>query len=85
MEFPRLQCPFCDAENQVRMISPGPDAPRWVESCAACKSYLKMVDERKLPAETEVIPLVEEVATLYLDFIAEKQGCRPTLPYVAMR
>ena len=58
---------------------------RWIETCQSCNRYLKTIDERKLPEGEEIIPVVEATATLYLDLIAEQEGCRSGEPYVAIR
>lgn len=81
--FLRTRCPFCGADNALQTISEGKDAPRWIEHCSRCQSYLKVADPQRL--RQAVIPLVEAVWTLYLDIIAEREGCRPNPPYVALR
>jgi len=83
-EYPRMKCPFCGELGALEIIRESESAQRWIESCGSCRSYVKNSDERKL-AQAGLIPLLESVSTLYLDFIAEKQGCSRNLPYVAMR
>jgi FdhE protein len=81
--FRRNRCPFCNTENSLEIITESAEAPRWIESCSNCKGYLKTLDQRRLG--DQIIPLVEAIQTLYLDLIAEREGCPPGLPYVAIR
>ncbi len=46
----------------------------WIEVCEKCKRYIKTVDEGKLSENEDVLPLVEDTATLYLDLIAQREG-----------
>jgi len=82
-EFSRTRCPFCDANNSLEIITEGEKNPRWIESCDQCKYYLKTFDQRRLG--DQIIPLLEAIQTLYLDFIAEREGCSPGLPYIAIK
>ncbi|HUT53311.1 MAG TPA: formate dehydrogenase accessory protein FdhE [bacterium] len=82
-EFPRLKCPFCAKEGALEIIREN-DAPRWIETCGSCRRYLNSTDTRQLGMDAEWIPLLEAIANLYLDLIAEKQGCQRNLPYVAI-
>ena len=74
--FRRLQCPFCGNSDQekLRFFFDEADPVRRVEVCDVCKGYLKAVDARK--AKREVTLFVENLATLHLDFIAEREGFR---------
>jgi len=84
-EFARLECPFCGNQGELDVLSVDGDDPYSIESCSTCKGYLKTVDRRKLPEDHPVVPLVETIATLYLDLIAETEGCSRGLPYAALR
>lgn len=84
-EFARMACPFCGNGRALGVLSPGSDEGRWIETCEHCRGYLKTLDERKLPADETLVPLVEAVATLYLDLIAEKEGYAGGPPYSALR
>jgi len=84
-EFARLQCPFCEAEGNLSVLSPDEAAPYTIETCDRCRGYLKTVDSRKLSDDRPVASLVHACATLHLDMIAEAEGCRRGLPYAAMR
>ena len=70
--FPRLQCPFCGNRDQhaLGFLGITGDEVRSVETCGNCRRYIKTVDEDKLAADEEVMPLVEDAATLYLDLVA---------------
>lgn len=72
--FPRLLCPFCGNSNhsELRHFYIGEDKARRVDVCDQCKRYIKATDERSLGRE--VIPQVEEVSTIPLDYIAVKEG-----------
>jgi formate dehydrogenase maturation protein FdhE len=59
--------------------------PRWVEMCGQCRGYLKTVDEHRLPGAERIIALAEAMATLYLDLLAEKEGCTTAPPYSALQ
>jgi len=84
--FGRLACPFCASEDEAtltRLTVAGEDARR-IEACDRCRHYLKVIDRRGLPEAEPFIPLVEEVAGLYLDLVAEKEGYLGSLPYAAV-
>jgi len=85
--FGRLACPFCardDGATLTRLTVDGEDA-RWIEACDRCRHYLKVIDRRSLPEAEPFTPLVEEVAGLYLDLVAEKEGHLGNLPYAALK
>ncbi len=84
-EFARLTCPFCGDQRVLDVLSMGEDDPCSIETCSGCKSYLKTVDERKLPDDQTVLPLVQATATLHLDLIAQQEGYATALPYSALR
>jgi hypothetical protein len=73
---PRLMCAFCGTRDQdvLSILSLAEDDPRWVETCDACRRYLKTVDGRLLPASHANNPRAEDARTLYLDMIAEREG-----------
>jgi FdhE protein len=83
--FARLACPFCGTEDEsplTRLTIAG-EAARWIEACDACRHYLKVIDRRRAE-RGPFVALVEEVAGLYLDLVAEKEGYLPNLPYAAL-
>jgi FdhE protein len=84
--FGRLDCPFCtdsDESTLIRLEIPGDEA-RWIEACDRCRHYLKVIDRRRLTERHEFIPLVEEVAGLYLDLVAEGEGYLRKPPYASI-
>ncbi|HUT93149.1 MAG TPA: formate dehydrogenase accessory protein FdhE [Thermoguttaceae bacterium] len=84
--FGRLACPFCASEDEAtltRLTVAGEDARR-IEVCDRCRHYLKVIDRRGVPEAEPFIPLVEEMAGLYLDLVAEKEGYLRNLPYAAV-
>jgi FdhE protein len=83
--FARLGCPFCGrAAGELERLDIPDEPVRWIEACRVCGHYLKTIDCRSLPAERGFLPLVEEVAGLHLNLIAEREGYRPGPPYAAM-
>ncbi|RZB34688.1 MAG: FdhE protein [Desulfobacteraceae bacterium Eth-SRB1] len=72
----RILCPFCDNKDheQLRYIKADGEEGYRVYLCDKCKRYLKTVDERTI--ENVVDLDMEDVATLHLDIIAEKEGYR---------
>jgi len=73
--FPRLLCPACRNSDQSRlaMITLDENASRWIELCHVCHRYVKTVDQRRLAEAGSLSPAVEEVASLFLDVIAEDE------------
>ena len=50
-------------------------SPYRIDVCEQCKRYIKTLDERKGGDEKRAfIPSVEDLATMYLDIVAEKEG-----------
>jgi FdhE protein len=82
--FARLSCPFCGGQEALGVLSVEGTDRCSMETCDTCKRYLKTVDERTLPEEERVVPLVETTATLHLDLIAEREGYSRGLPYAAL-
>jgi len=83
---PRLGCPFCGSDQPEALVQLHVDgvAARWLEGCTQCRRYLKTIDARQLPPGETPIALVEDVAGLWLDLVAEREGFRAGLPYAAM-
>ncbi len=73
--FMRLKCPFCENDDHKMLryfyTQSGGTANR-VDVCEKCKRYIKTVDAREMGGE--VIPIVEDMGTLYLDVLAQKEG-----------
>jgi FdhE protein len=81
--FLRLKCAFCGNTDHEKLqyLYLEEDRGRRVDVCDSCKKYIKTFDERVLGRE--VIPHIEEVATIHLDFAAKKEGYIPGAQYVA--
>ncbi|MGQ0605176.1 MAG: formate dehydrogenase accessory protein FdhE, partial [Anaerolineales bacterium] len=79
--YPRLRCAFCDNKDhhQLGYITvEGEEAKYSVQTCAVCRNYLKVVVTFD-PIPVDML-VVENLATLHLDVIAEKRGyIRPAL------
>jgi len=83
--FHRVQCPFCEAQQTIEMLTVTEKPVHWIDRCTGCNTYLKTIDERTFSESTSAIALVEATATLYLDLIADDQGAIGPLPYCALR
>ena len=72
--FLRLCCPFCGNSDQKKLkhFHVGEDEAHQVDVCEVCHRYIKTTDERRL--DKEVIPQVEDVATMSLDYLAAREG-----------
>lgn len=81
---PRAQCPFCGGTTALGSLEEPDDRARWLETCGECRRYVLTVDARTPGRKGPVLPLVEVVAGLYLDLIAEAHGCRRGIPYAAL-
>lgn len=73
--FKRTQCPFCENEERRKfkyLYTEDEGHAYRVETCQKCKKYIKTVDTEEL--DEEVIAPVEDIGTLYLDVLAQKEG-----------
>ncbi len=73
--FMRIECPFCLNKDQktLRYFFVDEDSPHRVDVCEKCRRYIKTIDERKAE-EGETFLLIEDIATTYLDVLAEREG-----------
>jgi FdhE protein len=73
--FPRATCAGCGEEDPKCMESFLVEEQRRarVDTCTSCRGYIKTFDLRE-PGGVEVIPLVDDVATLTLDIWAQQHG-----------
>jgi FdhE protein len=82
--YPRVTCPSC-GEDDSRLIESflveGRRSVR-VDTCATCRGYIKTFDLRERGA-VEIVPLVDDVATLTLDVWAQQRGFSRSVPSVA--
>ena len=71
--FQRLQCPFCDTQDQNALAYFTDDEGRYrLYVCEHCKHYLKTIDLRQ--AKDEVLLPLERLYSLDLDRQAREQG-----------
>ena len=74
-KFMRLKCPFCETEDDKELryfYAEGEGKAHRVDVCEKCKRYIKTLDIREMAGE--VIPIIEDMGTLYLDVLAQKEG-----------
>lgn len=71
--YPRIKCPYCgNADPETLSYFTAGDGPTRVGVCRNCSRYLKTRDSRLGNAD---VPLeAEDLATLHLDLLAEKEG-----------
>lgn len=79
--FKRIMCPFCGNEDQnslryffVEGDSAAEKSAFRVDVCDRCKTYIKTLDERKLPEGEKPDLYLENLNTIYLDILAQKDG-----------
>ena len=70
----RMMCYHCgNSEHQtLRYFYTQEEEKYRIDVCDKCKHYLKTLDSRKF--EGEIVPSVEDIATLHLDILAEREG-----------
>ena len=80
--FQRLCCPFCknSDHNKLRFLTTDFREELRIDVCEKCKGYIKTIDERKTGHEEATIFLKENVASVYLDVVAEENGYVKHLP-----
>jgi formate dehydrogenase accessory protein FdhE len=83
--FARATCPNCRQHHPDRLGVFVNERWPWarVDSCDACKSYIKTFDLRQ-PGSNEIVPLVDDVATLSLDLWAVERGFHPLGPVLTL-
>jgi FdhE protein len=72
---PRLQCMYCGNEDHRTLKHFSPESNREtarVEACDRCHTYLKVITAF-VPSSPEML-IVEDLAMLHLDYIAEERG-----------
>ena len=77
----RVKCPFCGTEdhNSLRyfFVEEDPTSDKGafrVDVCDECKSYIKTLDEKKLPESEKPDLYLENLGTLFLDVLAQRDG-----------
>jgi len=79
--FKRLGCPFCENvdHKKLRYFNTEADGKAYrVDVCDECKKYIKTIDIREV--KENVVPIVDDIGTLHLDMIAEKEGYSRGVP-----
>lgn len=73
--FPRAVCAVCGEEDPRNLGAYFTEEERWVrlDVCQTCHGYVKTFDLREAGG-LDVVPLVDDVATLTLDLWAGEQG-----------
>ena len=82
--YPRVTCAVCGEDDPRLMesfIVEGQRSVR-VDTCATCRGYIKTFDLRELGA-VDLVPLVDDVATLALDVWAQQRGFSRSAPSLA--
>ena len=74
--YMRLKCPFCRNKDQKSLkFLEEEGSPYRIDLCGKCKRYIKTLDERKGGGDKRsYIPSIEDIATMYLDLVAKKEG-----------
>jgi FdhE protein len=73
--FNRLKCPFCENgdHEKLRYFYTEKEGRSYrVDVCDNCKRYIKTIDTKALGIE--FIPVLEDIGTLHLDILAQKEG-----------
>jgi FdhE protein len=75
--FARATCPWCGEDDSRRVGSFSPEGERLVriDACDSCHTYMKTFDLRERGGR-DIVPLVDDVATLALDVWAHEKGLR---------
>lgn len=73
--FARATCPACGEDDSRKVGAFSPEGERSVrlDACDTCLVYVKTFDLRE-PGSKDVVPLVDDVATLTLDVWAHEKG-----------
>jgi formate dehydrogenase accessory protein FdhE len=75
--YARITCALCGEEDSRLIESFLVEGRRSVrvDTCATCRGYVKTFDLRQ-PGAVDIVPLVDDVATLTLDVWAQQRGLR---------
>jgi formate dehydrogenase accessory protein FdhE len=73
--FSRAVCPECGEHHPDHLALYNNDRWPWarIDSCLTCRSFIKTFDLRQ-PGAGAVVPLIDDLATVTLDFWAVEQG-----------
>ena len=78
--FPRIKCTYCQNTDQKSLKyfsleeEKGIKEKDRVSVCQKCMKYIKTIDTRKFTGEKESDLQIEDLTTLHLDLLAEREG-----------
>jgi FdhE protein len=74
--FERLKCPYCFNEDQkaLNYFFIEEETAYRLDTCEVCNRYIKTLDERKLAVEAPKGLFITDMATQYLDILAQKNN-----------
>ena len=75
----RISCPFCGNKEpgSLQFFQAEGEELYRIDLCEKCHQYIKTIDARVI----EVLdPALEDLATLHLDLVASKKGCKRPVP-----
>lgn len=81
--FKRMVCPFCgdqDPQKHRYFYIEKESRGYRVDVCEKCKKYIKTIDTRQLGEE--IVLFVEDLGTLHLDILAQKEGYKREVPNI---
>jgi formate dehydrogenase accessory protein FdhE len=80
--FQRICCPFCrnTDHNKLKFLTTNHREELRIDVCENCQGYIKTIDERITENDEETIYIKENVASLYLDMVAEEKGYTIQIP-----
>lgn len=81
--FKRMVCPFCgnqDPQKHRYFYIEKETRGYRVDVCEKCKKYIKTIDTRQLGEE--IVLFVEDLGTLHLDILAQKEGYKREVPNI---
>lgn len=73
--FKKMECPFCGNEENKKhryFYVENESREYRVDVCEECRKYIKTIDGREL--SEDVVLSVEDLGTLHLDLLAQKEG-----------
>ncbi|MGA1843448.1 MAG: formate dehydrogenase accessory protein FdhE [bacterium] len=79
-EYSRLKCPYCQTTDQKDLTyffledDEGKKERDRISVCKRCKRYIKTLDLRKREGKQECTLHIDDLATLHLDLLAEREG-----------
>lgn len=78
--IPRLLCPFCDdaGRDSLRYLFSDEGPGYRIDVCDCCRNYIKVLDLRENAYEP--FPPLEDLMTIHLDLLAEREGFKRAVP-----